>query len=1375
MPEAEPSHTPSSPRTDTSSSARSPSYSSSASSASSASPSSSHVDKDNQTHSQTPARHPPPLPAEPSPLNAKPPLKSLFNEHDNDWPTVDLGNLITDLDADINNSSATSSLSAHHSPSRTHSSSSTQNNKQKMSTSNKAPHNNNNNNTNHTPNSASTSSAHNTAPANTTSSLLSNPPKILPLLPKAPSTALVASGTPSSGTNTTSTTHNNTSAQSSMTTSANNAPSSSSSSSASNEPRAFMDGGSNNNGTGNEKGLKMKIKRNKTTLSHSSSAGSPLGKPENAEASEEIHASPPPSTASSATMNTTQPMSVGLSHEESNAPIASQAPFCSKLLSKPPGNKQNGEVLDSPPTTNAQALSQATNNCSSNSSTSNGSGPSAMSVDPCNFIKMDASVGTEIGTMTEPDCLGPLDPGTSVTLEGIVWHETEGGVLVINVTWRGKTYVGTLLDSTQHVNQYSESPNAEIDNKKGRGNKRAGRPGSEPELTRKNLRSSKGKPLKNSAAANSNSPSKRKKGLKDEDSNDSSSSSLKRQRTSSKNNSADENEDDSEKESSSSKDGGDGSSSNNPPSSAPLINPSSSSASNTSSAPLSGSAGLPAATPLAASKEAAPPEEEVEMTPKDPKEVKYIPPPPLPYALSCPSPGCKKRYRQHNGLRFHISHSHKELLDSKGDIRDTSDIDKCEKEAKQRLRKRGILLDGEGGGGAEGDEKKHHLLPSEEAPLMNGSGEAAAGAPNKEPPEKEEDQQHKSNGTEGKSLDLSSSPMETTTTATEEEDPTKECGGSVPNNGGSANNASDAQESQNGVEKSNGAAPATDNGHAATTNNSTNASSMAKSPAYSDISDDVGDDEAKLKELKAKSSSSSTLTNTTTTCKPTSNEQNNNSTSISGSGGSSCNSSSAPANTTTTTSSSNSALSPVPSSPSLSSNNHNHHNHHHHHHPLSTPPSSSSSLVPPPAAPPPTSSSNNHFPFAPYIPSTASNAVLNNTTPPSSSPASSFKPEPIKATAASDYQKMFQAYVFPSFPPFPDPGSLMMGEPGGLKVKEKAMKEQLEAKERRRSSLGITPPPPSNKAPEDLRKPSPRSMMISVKPEFNVPKSEPGRKTPLGKDEGSKPTMETRGPPPASINPYHQYLHHSSSLLRPPGPGVGGLSYEALAAAAGSINPLLLSPNPYMPNPYLPPHPGMRPPYAGGPEHRQPYNPPQGPEDLSRSVSLGPPSGGSNPPHNSGSGNSSSSTSGVIPPQGGSSSATKALDLLQQHASSYYANSHKIHELSDHRSLKSSEKGGSKDSSRKRTPSPASPSPAAPGLIRSRSPPPLRHVHTHTHTHFGLGYPLLHPPGGVPPPPPSAHTPFNPGAYPSHLLPPSGSKGSLPGGPLGTGFPPPPK
>ncbi|CAG0912547.1 unnamed protein product [Notodromas monacha] len=37
----------------------------------------------------------------------------------------------------------------------------------------------------------------------------------------------------------------------------------------------------------------------------------------------------------------------------------------------------------------------------------------------------DACVGTSVGTVTEPDCLGPCEPGTSVILEGIVWQETD--------------------------------------------------------------------------------------------------------------------------------------------------------------------------------------------------------------------------------------------------------------------------------------------------------------------------------------------------------------------------------------------------------------------------------------------------------------------------------------------------------------------------------------------------------------------------------------------------------------------------------------------------------------------------------------------------------------------------------------------------------------------------------------------------------------------------------------------------------------------------------------------------------------------------------------------------------------------------------------
>ena len=40
----------------------------------------------------------------------------------------------------------------------------------------------------------------------------------------------------------------------------------------------------------------------------------------------------------------------------------------------------------------------------------------------------DAATSTcDVGVATDPDCLGPCEPGTSVTLEGIVWHETENG------------------------------------------------------------------------------------------------------------------------------------------------------------------------------------------------------------------------------------------------------------------------------------------------------------------------------------------------------------------------------------------------------------------------------------------------------------------------------------------------------------------------------------------------------------------------------------------------------------------------------------------------------------------------------------------------------------------------------------------------------------------------------------------------------------------------------------------------------------------------------------------------------------------------------------------------------------------------------------
>ncbi|KAG7481474.1 hypothetical protein MATL_G00066990 [Megalops atlanticus] len=84
------------------------------------------------------------------------------------------------------------------------------------------------------------------------------------------------------------------------------------------------------------------------------------------------------------------------------------------------------------------------------------------------------SIGTntrEAGSGTDPACLGPCEPGTSVNLEGIVWHETEEGVLVVNVTWRKRTYVGTLLDCTRHdwaPPRFCESP-SDFEMRGGRG------------------------------------------------------------------------------------------------------------------------------------------------------------------------------------------------------------------------------------------------------------------------------------------------------------------------------------------------------------------------------------------------------------------------------------------------------------------------------------------------------------------------------------------------------------------------------------------------------------------------------------------------------------------------------------------------------------------------------------------------------------------------------------------------------------------------------------------------------------------------------------------------------------------------------------------
>ena len=54
--------------------------------------------------------------------------------------------------------------------------------------------------------------------------------------------------------------------------------------------------------------------------------------------------------------------------------------------------------------------------------------PASMAAGPVVVARRDATTETQdSSTATEPECLGPCEPGTSVTLEGIVWQETENG------------------------------------------------------------------------------------------------------------------------------------------------------------------------------------------------------------------------------------------------------------------------------------------------------------------------------------------------------------------------------------------------------------------------------------------------------------------------------------------------------------------------------------------------------------------------------------------------------------------------------------------------------------------------------------------------------------------------------------------------------------------------------------------------------------------------------------------------------------------------------------------------------------------------------------------------------------------------------------
>ena len=65
-----------------------------------------------------------------------------------------------------------------------------------------------------------------------------------------------------------------------------------------------------------------------------------------------------------------------------------------------------------------------------------GSPPQDVSTDTC-----------DMAVSTEPECLGPCEPGTHVNLEGIVWHESDNGKLVLF----NKTFVKVAQGFTKTV------------------------------------------------------------------------------------------------------------------------------------------------------------------------------------------------------------------------------------------------------------------------------------------------------------------------------------------------------------------------------------------------------------------------------------------------------------------------------------------------------------------------------------------------------------------------------------------------------------------------------------------------------------------------------------------------------------------------------------------------------------------------------------------------------------------------------------------------------------------------------------------------------------------------------------------------------------
>ncbi|RUS83106.1 hypothetical protein EGW08_009138 [Elysia chlorotica] len=235
-----------------------------------------------------------------------------------------------------------------------------------------------------------------------------------------------------------------------------------------------------------------------------------------------------------------------------------------------------------------------------------------------------------IGTVTDPECLGPCEPGSSVRLEGIVWKETENGLLVVNVTWRGKTYMGTLMDSTRFAwapprPGGCESPVSDFEARtpKGRGKRTSRNSAAASERLPEGRRLRKGRRGTVNSSSSGNftappSPAKSEAGA-----------AKRKVRGEADNNSADR------------------------------------SGKRSRSCSRGGGAESPAPTPPASSSEA------------------YI---------MCPEPNCFKKYKHINGLRYHRTHAHQKSSateDGKDDMEcDDEDDDKVDKKDRTPLSER---------------------------------------------------------------------------------------------------------------------------------------------------------------------------------------------------------------------------------------------------------------------------------------------------------------------------------------------------------------------------------------------------------------------------------------------------------------------------------------------------------------------------------------------------------------------------------------------------------------------------------------------------------------------------------------------------------------